>query len=76
MPTFNREPRYVVLKLADIIAAGLTSEERQELTRLIVKVARSRLERDKPPLRCVVVEADWPEYEPTWQAIERRVTNG
>lgn len=23
---------------------------------------------------CVVVESDWPEYEPTWRAIEARVT--
>jgi len=25
-------------------------------------------------LEYVVVEKDWPEFEPTWQAIEKRVT--
>ena len=28
------------------------------------------------PFRCVVVEHDWPEYEPTWQAIEKRMNAG
>lgn len=25
-------------------------------------------------MECVIVESDWPEYEPTWKAIEARVT--
>ncbi len=28
---------------------------------------------EKQPLACVVVESDWPEYEPTWEAIKKRV---
>ena len=30
----------------------------------------------KPALHCVVVEKDWPEYEPTWVDIEARVSAG
>lgn len=26
-------------------------------------------------VQCVVVEADWPEYEPVWEMIKARVTS-
>ena len=29
---------------------------------------------NKPPFKGLIVESDWPEYEPTWKAIEARVT--
>jgi hypothetical protein len=29
---------------------------------------------NKPPFKGLIVESDWPEYEPTWRAIEARVT--
>ena len=45
-----------------------------ELRRIQAKVGEHRTGIGKPPLDCVVVEADWPEYEPTWKAIEARVT--
>ena len=71
---FIREARYVVLKEADIMQC-LTVNEIIELRRIEAKVVEHRAEIGKPPrLDCVVVESDWPEYEPTWRAIEARVT--
>ena len=71
--TFTREARYVVLKNADIMQC-LTVSELIELRRIQAKVEEHRAEIGKPPLDCVVVESNWPEYEPTWKAIESRVT--
>ena len=70
---FIREARYVVLKNADIMQC-LTVNELIELRRIQAKVEDHRAEIGKSPLDCVVVESDWPEYEPTWKAIEARVT--
>lgn len=67
-----REYRYMVFKLKDIKAA-LTQDERGILKHLAGKVHDYRLGEGKAPLECVVVESDWPEYEPTWNAIEKRV---
>ena len=70
---FRREVRYVVLKNADIMQC-LTINELIELRRIQARVAEHRTAIGKPRLDCVVVEADWPEYEPTWEAIEVRMT--
>lgn len=69
-----REYRYMVFKLKDIKAA-LTQDERDILERLLDDVYAYRVGEGKAPLECVVVESDWPEYEPTWKAIEERVKN-
>ena len=68
---FKREARYVVLKSADVMKC-LTVSELIELRRIQAKVEEHRAEIGKPPLECVVVEKDRPEYEPTWRAIEAR----
>lgn len=70
---FEREGRYFVLKTADVIAAGLTQDEVNQLEAINRKVDEYRSSAGKPSLECVVVEKDWPEYEPTWTAIEQRV---
>ena len=70
---FTREAHYAVLKSADVMQC-LTVSELIELRRIQAKVEEHRAEIGKPPLDCVVVESDWPEYEPTWRAIEARVT--
>ncbi len=67
-----RENRYVVIKRRDALMA-LSKDEREALRELEGKVHNYRMSLGKPPLICVVVESDWPEYEPTWQAIEKRV---
>lgn len=69
---FVREPRYVVLKVTDMAAAQLTDTERAAFNAVCDKVSRARICRGKDGLECVVVEKDWPEYEPTWLAIEQR----
>ncbi len=69
-----RENRYFVLKRKDT-ASALTSREIKRLLQLEAKVAVARSKAKKKPLKCVVVESDWPEYEPTWRAIEDRVTD-
>ena len=70
---FKREDRYLVFKLSDV-ERHLTPGERQQLARLAEVQRVGRSESGKPLLECVVVEADWPEYEQTWNAIEARVT--
>ncbi len=69
---FKREERYIVFKLSDV-EEHFTPGERQQLARLAEVQRVGRSEAGKPPLECVVVEADWPEYEPTWKVIEARV---
>lgn len=69
---FQREERYVVFKLSDV-EEHFTPSEKQHLERLVEVQRAGREEAGKPPLECVVVESDWPEYEPTWKAIEARV---
>lgn len=71
---FERENRYIVLKRKDIIGA-LTQSEITELARITGKVDAHRMQRTGVYefLQCVVVESDWPEYEPTWAAIEKRM---
>lgn len=68
----KRENRYEVLKVKDI-EASLTLEETKILAILCRKVAEYRAIKGKNPLDCVVVESDWPEYEKTWEMIEKRV---
>lgn len=59
MSEFKREERYMVLKLS-----RLPSDEAEYL-RDCMKSAM---------VECVVIEKDWPEFEPTWAAIEARMT--
>lgn len=69
----KREDRYIVFKLSDV-EEHFTPGEKQQLARLAEVQQVGRSEAGKPSLECVVVEADWPEYEPTWKAIEVRMT--
>lgn len=59
---FEREERYIVFKVKDL------SEHKLGWVRDVIRL------NGIPTVDAVVVEADWPEYEPTWAAIERRVT--
>lgn len=67
---FKREERYIVIKHSDI--AGFWREDVREqffaaLERLNEHHARI------PQRRFLVIESDWPEFEPAWQMIEDRV---
>ena len=70
---FQREERYLVFKISDVIE-HLTTTEALHLARLYKIQRVGRKEAGKSELECVVVEKDWPEYEPTWKAIEARVS--
>jgi len=61
MSTFKREVRYVVLKLSH-----MSVEQQEELNTAIKRIGLGTID-------CVVVEKDWPEYESTFKAIEKRV---
>ena len=67
---FVREERYIVFKVSDL-GNSLKGDEIRKLAR---EYAEQRSLKGKKPLECVVVESDWPEYEPTWKAIEARMT--
>lgn len=73
MPEFKRERRYLVMKLKDLDAC-LTAEEMRILSIIATKCGGYRRAAGKPDLECVVVESDWPEFEPTLAAIEARMT--
>jgi hypothetical protein len=68
MSDFNREDRYFVFKRSDVPASAIPVLESLRET-----ADHLRGMKGKPPLVCVVVESDWPEYEKTWQMIEDRV---
>jgi hypothetical protein len=71
----KREKIYLVLKRKDLIAAlKLVDLETRAIFDSVLRMTELvRVNRGAPPLECVVVESDWPEYEPTWAAIEARV---
>jgi len=71
----ERENRYLVLKKHDLDMAlsVVDPEVKRGFERVVEAVEILRKFREAQPLDCVVVESDWPEYEPTWQAIEKRV---
>jgi hypothetical protein len=65
---FKREKRYLVFKKSD-----LTEEQLSILTEWCKTVQAQRLHKGKDVLESLVVESDWPEFEPTWDAIQLRM---
>lgn len=63
MSDFKRERIYFILK-----TKHLNEEQCQKLTGIADSI-------NHPPLECVVVESDLPNYEDTWKAVEQ-VANG
>ncbi|MEG1903881.1 MAG: hypothetical protein RR212_05745 [Bacteroidales bacterium] len=68
----ERKNMYAVMKHTDIDSA-LSDSDKLLLSAILSKVERYRKENGKDELVAVVVEKDWPEYEPTWEAIKTRV---
>lgn len=72
-----RQNRYTVLKNSDIQGAlwhgNITDYDFQQLMHILDRVSRYRESRGKDDIECVVVEHDWPEYEPVWNMIQERV---
>ena len=71
---FKREDRYVVLKIKDL-REHMPQLMINHLMTIVEEVEARRRSAGKLPLECVVVESDWPEYEPTRAAIEARIAN-
>lgn len=67
---FKREERYIVLKRADI-EKSCTWYQKEALEEVMNTINYFR--GLKGPIKCVVVENDWPEYEIVWKMIEDRV---
>jgi hypothetical protein len=63
MTEFHRENRYIVIKLKDLSEDQFSRLESRMDNEGIIAVQDA-----------LVIEQDWPEYEPTWKAIEDRVT--
>lgn len=65
------ENRYVVLKLKDV--DRLSPEDYEQLGKIVNKISKIRESDGKGDLECIVVEKDWPEFEPTFKLLEERV---
>lgn len=70
---FKREWRYVVFKMKDL-HKYCTPSQLSWINDIGDCIASGRYADGKPPFNAVVVEEDWPEFEPTWAAIEARMS--
>jgi len=62
MTESHRENRYIVIKLKNLSDDQFSRLESRMDNEGIVAIQDA-----------LVIEADWPEFEPTWKAIEERV---
>ena len=69
-PEFKRERRYITFKLSDL-GMGM----RENLTQTEDYVGRIRESVGKERRKFLVIESDWPEFEPAWEEIQRRMTD-
>lgn len=69
---FERENRYIVIKRSDL---NLLSPIDRDLAMTDLESALSLMSVwDCPAREYLVIEGDWPEFEPAWTAIEARMT--
>lgn len=69
----EREERYIILKLSDA-RKHMTGHDWDNLQKIRNAIKLGRINEGKKDLVAVVVESDWPEYEPVWKMIEARMT--
>lgn len=68
------EQRYIILKQTDLDRAPLTDHMREMLEVICANVTIARIDAGKTMrLEAVVIEKDWPEYEPTLALLSARV---
>jgi len=67
MVSFSREDRYIVVKRSDLAKVVSHYQVHRFMETLL------RVGQHLPKRKFLVVEADWPEYEPVWRMIESRV---
>lgn len=70
--TFQREDRYIVIKHTDM--EKLPHLVRRNFSGRCRNFYEQMLIAGAPARRFLVIESDWPEYEPVWQMIERRMS--
>ncbi|WP_264313135.1 hypothetical protein [Pseudomonas putida] len=68
----QREDRYIVIKRSDL--GKLTYTEQRVFSAQCRKLHERMFAAGAPARQFLVIESDWPEYEPAWAAIESRVT--
>jgi len=69
---FERENRYYVIKRSDL--AKMSPVDCDLAQSYLLHLDSMLSSWGAPERHCVVIESDWPEYEPVWKAIESRVT--
>lgn len=72
MSDFNRERRYIVLKISDT-KKFLPEEDIEKIRQVESWLSFCREQEGRGPLEGVFVESDWPEYNLIWLMIEARV---
>lgn len=65
------EHRYIVVKNTDF-ENYLMEELKHKVREALAYIEIGRKNDDRPPLEAIVIEKDWPEYEPTKKALEDR----
>jgi hypothetical protein len=68
---FQREDRYIVIKRKDLDTVFRSDVREQFYTALHRRNCHDVL---IPQRKFLVIESDWPEYEPVWRMIEARMT--
>lgn len=70
-PTFYRDPdRYVVIKATDV--KNLPRSQRVAVTHMIEAIGALMDGAGVPMRKTLVIEKDWPEFEPAYAMIESR----
>ena len=67
---FQREDRYIVIKRSDI-ETFWRDDVREQFMAALQRLNEHHVR--IPQRQYLVIESDWPEYEPAWHMIERRV---
>jgi hypothetical protein len=70
------EDRYYVIKKSDFDSTfnpGVRHERELQLKSIMARIEIHRRGEGKLPIEAVVIESDWPEYEPTVKALESRI---
>ena len=66
------EERYIVLKIKDVLD-HLPAEDIHRLRAMSRKIDRSRVNEGRKPFTCLVLETDWPEFEPALNLLKARI---
>lgn len=67
---FQREDRYIVIKRSDVDTFW-RDDVREQFMSALERLNEHHVR--TPQRQFLVIESDWPEYEPAWQMIEQRV---